>query len=93
MRTVLSYSHSCHEALSACEHHRKVLRDLSEACSTTMPASVFCLVTLRYSCVLVWSGIQDPVDASPAVLVKRYNITQHKELEIQLATRQGDLLR
>ena len=33
------------------------------------------------------------MDASPAVLVKRYNITQHKELEIQLATRQGDLLR
>lgn len=31
--------------------------------------------------------------ASPAVLVKRYNITEHKELELQLATRQGDLLR
>ena len=38
-------------------------------------------------------AVQDPVDASPAVLVKRYNVTEHKELEIQLATRQGDLLR
>ena len=33
------------------------------------------------------------MDASPAVLVKRYNITQHKELAMQLAMRQGDLLR
>ena len=51
------------------------------------------ILTTRGSCVLVWCGMQDPVDASPAVLVKRYNITQHKEIEMQLSTRQGDLLR
>ena len=45
-----------------------------------------------YVC-FVLINIQDPVDASPAVLVKRYDITQQKELEIQLAARQGDLLR
>ena len=41
----------------------------------------------------ILNNIQDPVDASPAVLVKRYDITQQKELEIQLAARQGVLLR
>lgn len=56
-------------------------------------ACQFVILAMQCSCVLVWYGIQDPVDASPAVLVKRYNITQHKELEMQLSTRQGDLLR
>ncbi|DBA66901.1 TPA: hypothetical protein ACH3X2_002024 [Trebouxia sp. C0005] len=37
--------------------------------------------------------MQDPVTATPAVLVKQYNITQHKELEAQLFLRQGDLQR
>ena len=37
--------------------------------------------------------VQDPVDAAPAVLVKRYNITQHKELEHKLSIREEDLLR
>lgn len=36
---------------------------------------------------------QDPVTASPAVLVKRYSITQHKELEHQLSLRHGVLQR
>ena len=31
--------------------------------------------------------------ATPAVLVKQYNITQHKELEAQLALRHGNLQR
>ena len=35
--------------------------------------------------------VQDPVSLSPAVLVKRYNISQQKELELQLA-RQQDIL-
>ncbi len=37
--------------------------------------------------------MQDPVTATPAVLVKQYNITQHKELEAQLSLRHGDLQR
>ena len=36
---------------------------------------------------------QDPVDGSPAVLVKRYNITQQKEMEIQLSMQQEALQR
>lgn len=36
---------------------------------------------------------QDPVDGSPAVLVKRYNITQQKEMEIQLSMQQEVLQR
>ena len=37
--------------------------------------------------------LQDPVDGSPAVLVRRYNITQQKELEIQLLNQQEALQR
>ena len=37
--------------------------------------------------------VQDPVDASPAVLVKRYNITQQKHLELQLTAHQDALQR
>ena len=37
--------------------------------------------------------LQDPVDGEYAVLVKRYNITQQKELELRLSDRQDDLLR
>lgn len=33
------------------------------------------------------------MDGGVAVLVKRYNITQQKELELRLSERQGDLLR
>lgn len=36
-------------------------------------------------------ALQDPVDASPAVLLTRYNITQHKELEHDLVIRQSSL--
>lgn len=45
---------------------------------------------------MVTSGfdtLQDPVDGGVAVLVKRYNITQQKELELRLSERHGDLLR
>ena len=37
--------------------------------------------------------LQDPVDASPAVLVKRYNITEQKHLELQLTAHQDALQR
>lgn len=37
--------------------------------------------------------VQDPVEMCPAVLVKRYDITQQKELELQLARQQVDLQR
>ena len=36
---------------------------------------------------------QDPIEMRPAVLVKRYDITQQKELELQLARQQVDLQR
>ena len=35
--------------------------------------------------------VQDPVDGSPAVLVQRYNITEQKELELQLSLQQEAL--
>ena len=35
--------------------------------------------------------IQDPVDSTPAVLVKRYNITQTKEMEQRASVRQSSL--
>lgn len=38
-------------------------------------------------------ALQDPVDGSAAVLVKRYNITQQKELELKLAEQQEALQR
>lgn len=38
-------------------------------------------------------AMQDPVDASPAVLVKRYNITEQKHLEIQLTAHHDALQR
>ena len=37
--------------------------------------------------------MQDPVNSSPAVLIKRYNISQQKELEVQLARQQEALQR
>lgn len=44
-------------------------------------------------CRLMWLVMQDPVDSSPAVLVKRYNVTQQKELELQLSDQQEALQR
>ena len=38
-------------------------------------------------------AMQDPMDGSPAVLVQRYNITQQKELELQLSLQQEALQR
>ena len=37
--------------------------------------------------------LQDPVDKKPAVLVQRYNITQQKQLELQLHLQQEALQR
>ena len=37
--------------------------------------------------------MQDPTTGSAAVLVKRYNITQAKELELELAKQQISLKR
>lgn len=37
--------------------------------------------------------MQDPVDRSRAVLVKRYNVTKQKELELQLSDQQEVLQR
>ena len=39
----------------------------------------------------VW--MQDPVSAGSAVLVQKYNISQQKELELQLASQQVALQR
>ena len=39
------------------------------------------------------SYVQDPVSERPAVLVKRYNISQQKELELQLSVQQVALQR
>ena len=36
---------------------------------------------------------QDPVDSSPAVLVRRFNMTRQKELELQLSVQQEVLQR
>lgn len=37
--------------------------------------------------------MQDPITSGAAVLVKRYNITQAKELELELAKQQISLKR
>lgn len=53
-------------------------------------------VAVLSSCVVgqdLVLAVQDPVDGEYAVLVKRYNITQQKELELRLSDRQDDLLR
>ena len=39
----------------------------------------------------IW--LQDPVSLCPSALVKRYNISQQKELELQLAVQQDILQR
>ena len=44
-------------------------------------------------CVNCSICLQDPVDASPAVLVKRYDITQQKDLELKLSIQQQELQR
>ncbi|KAA6423770.1 MAG: hypothetical protein FRX49_06341 [Trebouxia sp. A1-2] len=47
---------------------------------------------VRWEMIEMWP-MQDPVDGSPAVLVKRYNITQQKEIEMQLSAQQEALQR
>jgi len=44
-----------------------------------------------FELLLLFLSLQDPVDSSPAVLVKRYNVTQQKELELQLSCQQEAL--
>ncbi|KAL3135611.1 3',5'-cyclic-nucleotide phosphodiesterase pde1 [Trebouxia sp. C0009 RCD-2024] len=79
-------AHSCYEeAVNAVFNLQLTWRHMQPHCSRKDGKA-------KWSMIEMWP-MHDPVDASPAVLVKRYNITQHKELEIQLATRQGDLLR
>lgn len=39
------------------------------------------------------TSLQDPVSEQPSVLVKRYNISQQKELELQLSIQQAALQR
>ena len=51
------------------------------------------VVTATHATSHAVTWVQDPVDGSPAVLVKRYNITQQKELEIKLAEQQEALQR
>ncbi|DBB14759.1 TPA: hypothetical protein ACH3X3_004373 [Trebouxia sp. C0006] len=44
----------------------------------------------KWSMIEMWPML-DPVDASPAVLVKRHNITQQKHIELQLTAHQDAL--
>ncbi len=37
--------------------------------------------------------LQDPINASPAVLVKKYDITAQKDLELKLSIQQQELQR
>ncbi|KAL0024530.1 hypothetical protein WJX79_001991 [Trebouxia sp. C0005] len=47
---------------------------------------------IKWSALEMWP-MQDPIEVCPAVLVKRYDITQQKELELQLAQQQVGLHR
>ncbi len=49
--------------------------------------------TLDSKCCKQSLMLQDPVDKKPAVLVQRYNITQQKQLELQLHLQQEALQR
>ncbi len=40
-----------------------------------------------------YGAVQDPIGGSPAVLVKRWNITNEKQLEMQLEASQEALQR
>lgn len=51
------------------------------------------VITATHATSHAVTWVQDPVDGSPAVLVKRYNITQQKELELKLAEQQEALQR
>ena len=56
------------------------------------------VTTTRYSstwtfCCILCIALQDPMDTTPAVLVKRYNITEQKHLELQLTAHQDALQR
>ena len=69
---------------------QSVIGTLHAVLIKTMPTPV-CTVSAQEPTMGVC--LQDPVDAAPAVLVKRRNITKHKELEEQFAILQGDLQR
>ncbi|KAL0048533.1 hypothetical protein WJX82_005213 [Trebouxia sp. C0006] len=47
---------------------------------------------IKWAAFEMWP-MQDPIEVCPAVLVKRYDITQQKELELQLAQQQVGLQR
>ncbi|DBA83083.1 TPA: hypothetical protein ACH3X2_006613 [Trebouxia sp. C0005] len=48
--------------------------------------------TIRWEMIEMWP-MQDPIDASPAVLVKKYDITAQKDLELKLSIQQQELQR
>ncbi len=50
-----------------------------------------CKCEETWTLMAVW--MQDPVSAGSAVLVQKYNISQQKELELQLASQQVALQR
>ena len=74
------------------------------ACMCLPPSLLICLYICP--CVCSWAvlpshdcltvllaHLQDAIDASPAVLVKRYDITEQKELELNLSVQQQELQR
>ncbi|DBB07279.1 TPA: hypothetical protein ACH3X3_008783 [Trebouxia sp. C0006] len=48
--------------------------------------------TIKWEMIEMWP-MQDPIDASPAVLVKKYDITAQKDLELKLSIQQQKLQR
>ena len=46
----------------------------------------------RWNIIEMWPML-DPIDGSPAVLVKKYDITQQKDLELKLFIQQQELQR
>ncbi len=71
------------------------------SCISHMPmmhASVnVCINHMHVAVLTKWHGVsvllQDPIDASPAVLVKKYDITAQKDLELKLSIQQQELQR
>jgi hypothetical protein len=53
--------------------------------------ATLCKCKGNWSLTSVW--MQDPVSAGSAVLIKKYNISQQKELELQLGSQQVALQR
>lgn len=69
------------------KHRAKAPSQLSSMWMTTSSQAKLC--TFSSSCVL----LQDPVDGSLAVLVKKWDITSEKQIELQLEASQEALQR